>query len=268
MCNSRAIYFIVTLVSVRSRRAMLTLRQSPLACASKSASAQRNRSNSPCNTRRMSASWLSFTCPCACCQQFLPEGSTAQTPVAANRFPTVATVHHVVNRTGVFDAQGTGHGDAFTPVRILCQSCGLTPFLRTDPFSSNPPWRSPWSWSWPPKLRSTNSIIFGGAASRASPAALDPAPAPIHFSLAAPPVRGDGRKHGEWTSPQSRLPVAGRVGILTPLPGPGRHPPKPKCVNRVSDNMASQFNNAHNANLVRNSYVATINKTNMKQNKR
>jgi len=40
--------------------------------------------------------------------------------------------------------------------------------------------------------------------------------------------------------------VAGHRGILAPLPGPDRHSPKPKCVNRFAQNLVSQLNSAHN----------------------
>ena len=39
--------------------------------------------------------------------------------------------------------------------------------------------------------------------------------------------------------------MARRGGILAPLPGLDRHPPKPKCVNHFSENLDSQLNSAH-----------------------
>ena len=58
--------------------------------------------------------------------------------------------------------------------------------------------------------------------------ALNLAPTPIHFPVAAPPVWADSRKHGEGRSPLSRHPVAGHRGSLAPLPGPDHRPAKPE----------------------------------------
>ena len=64
-------------------------------------------------------------------------------------------------------------------------------------------------------------------------------PAPGHISVAAPAVRSDDRKNGEGTSAQPRLWRV--IGILAPLPGLDRHPPKLKWVNHFSENLVSQL---------------------------
>ena len=58
-------------------------------------------------------------------------------------------------------------------------------------------------------------------------------PAPNHFSVAAPAVRSDDRKHDESPSPQTRHCVAGHGGSLAPLPGIDWCPSKPEieCAN-------------------------------------
>ena len=94
-------------------------------------------------------------------------------------------------------------------------------------------------------LRSFAANVFFRRNTGGDPAD-DPTPAPNHFPVAAPTVRSDARKNGEWTSPPSRHPVARHGGILAPLPGTDRHPPKPKCVNHFFQNLVSQLNWPHN----------------------
>ena len=65
------------------------------------------------------------------------------------------------------------------------------------------------------------------------------------FSVAPPAVWSDAGKNGERTSPRSRHPVAGHGGILAPLPGLDRRPPKPKWVNHFSKNLVAKLKNAH-----------------------
>jgi transposase InsO family protein len=47
------------------------------------------------------------------------------------------------------------------------------------------------------------------------------------------------QRNAGWTSFPSRHPVARHGGILAPLPGPDRHPSKPKCVNQFSGKLVS-----------------------------
>ena len=81
---------------------------------------------------------------------------------------------------------------------------------------------------------------------RPSPA-LDPAPAPDHFSVAARSFWADDRKNDERLSSQTRHVVAGHCGILAPLPGIDCRPPKPKtkCVNHSSKMLVSQLSWTH-----------------------
>src|SRR6266404_9989678 len=101
------------------------------------------------------------------------------------------------------------------------------------------------------KPRCRNSIIDRGAVSKAPlPApsstttpttALDLAPAPNYFPVAAPGFWADDRKHGERTSPPHRHTVASDCGNLAPPPGTDLGPPKPKTksVNHFTDILVS-----------------------------
>lgn len=52
--------------------------------------------------------------------------------VEEDRLATVTPVHHMINRSGIFDAQGAGHDASSSATRKLCQYLGLTP-LRNFP---------------------------------------------------------------------------------------------------------------------------------------
>ena len=77
MCNCSAIHFKVTAVSTRSRRAMRTFLASPLGRRANSAPVQPSLSSSSFRMRRA-------FCP-------------------------VVSIHHMVDRAGIFNAQRAGH---------------------------------------------------------------------------------------------------------------------------------------------------------------
>ena len=54
------------------------------------------------------------------------------------------------------------------------------------------------------------------------------------------------RRNAFGLSPPPRHPVAGHGGILAPLPGLDRRPPKPKCVYHFTKNLVSQLTWTHN----------------------
>jgi len=77
-------------------------------------------------------------------------------------------------------------------------------------------------------------------------AAVEPAATQTNFWVAAPAIWSDDRRNSQRTSTQPRHSVAGHCGILAPLPGPDRRPPKQKCVNHFYKNLVSKLNWPHN----------------------